>query len=303
MKTPLIIGAGKGWCATSPLHLTLSCANKCSHPGILKEDHLLYNIYDSNAWDCREYWYKRLLNDCMTPKWKFPYGYQSKYGFHNNKEEIEELFTRKPTLQTYIKYYKRHYQRVKHEFKYVHDFSNSNAFLPRNFLAKIAPVLKKHFDIKVLMIFRDPVRRLYSELSHDYQNSQKLQNSYGTSKEYWRSYLNKGKITKNSDYIWTIKSYNEFFSTISIVSEELWGGKNNSQEKLAKFLDFDIKELWPNAYFPEMGTKAPRHEYVKDQWSSDLEDLTEEDLEFGRKHLAKYYDEWYNYFGSMPWIC
>ena len=61
--------------------------------------------------------------------------------------------------------------------------------------------------------------------------------------------------------------------------------------------------MWPNAYFPEMGTKAPHYEDVEDQWSSDLEDLTEEDLEFGRKHLAKYYDEWYNYFGSMPWIC
>tara|TARA_B100001094_G_scaffold333384_1_gene411316 strand:- start:5757 stop:6668 length:912 start_codon:yes stop_codon:yes gene_type:complete len=303
MKTPLIIGAGKGWCATSPLHLTLQCATKCSHTGILKEDHLLYNIYNKDAWGWREYWYKRLVNDSMTPNWKHPYGYQSKYGFHNNLEEIEELFTRNPTLQTYIKYYKRHYQRVKHEYKYVHDFSNSNALLPRNFLAKIAPVLKKHFDIKVLMIFRDPVRRLYSELSQKYQDSPNLQKSYNTSKDYWKSYLKKGKITQNSDYIWSFKSYNEFFSTISIVSEELWDGKNNCQEKLAKFLDFDIKELWPNAYFPEMGTKAPHHEYLKDQWSSDLEDLTEEDLEFGRKYMKKYYDEWYDYFGSMPWRC
>ena len=301
MKTPLIIGAGKGWAATSPLHLTL-LSNKCSHPGILKEDHLLSHIYHKDSvstW--REYWYKRLLNDSMTPKWSFPYGYLSKYSFHNNVDEIEDLYAEKPTLQNYIRYYKRHYQRVKHEYKYVHDFSNSNAFLPATFLQKIAPVLKKHFDIKVLMIFRDPVRRLYSELSHHYQNSKELQKNYDSSKKYWRSYLKKGEITFNSDYITSFKSYNSCFSTISIVSEDLWGGKNNCIENLSKFLEFNITNLWPNCYYPEMGTKAPHHEYLKDQWASDLEDLTEEDLEFGRKYMKRYYDEWYDYFGSMPW--
>ena len=301
MKTPLIIGAGKGWAATSPLHLTLSCANKCSHPGILKEDHLLSHIHSKEAWEWRKYWYERLVNDSMTPKWSFPYGYQSKYGFHNNLEEIKDLFDKKPTLQNYIRYYKRHYQRVKHEYKYVHDFSNSNAFLPATFLQKIAPVLKKHFDIKVLMIFRDPVRRLYSELSHHYQNSKELQKNYDSSKKYWRSYLKKGEITFNSDYITSFKSYNSCFSTISIVSEDLWGGKNNCIENLSKFLEFNITNLWPNCYYPEMGTKAPHHEFLEDQWASDLEDLTEEDLEFGRKYMKRYYDDWYDYFGSMPW--
>ena len=299
-KTPLIIGAGRGWCATSPLHLTLQCANKCSHTGLLKEDHLLYHIYSPEAWDWREYWYKRLVGDCMTPQWKHPYGYQSKYGFHNNLDEIEELFN-KPTIETYIKYYTRHYERVKHEYSYVHDFSNSNAILPRQFLAKIAPKLKRHFRIKVLMIFRDPTRRLYSELSHKWQNSKELQNSYLTTREYFRSYLKKGKITKNSDYVWSFKSYKSIFSTFPIVSEDIWGHKNDAISNLSQFLSFDIKNLWPNCYYPEMGTKAPKHEYLQDQWYSDKEDLTEEDLEFGRKYLEKYYDDWYNEFGSMPW--
>ena len=53
-KTPLIIGAGTGWSATSPLHLTLQCANKCSHTGILKEDHLLSHVYSQDAWEWRK---------------------------------------------------------------------------------------------------------------------------------------------------------------------------------------------------------------------------------------------------------
>ena len=300
-KVPLIIGAGHGWCATTPLHLTLQCANKCSHAGLLKEDHLLMHIYDPSMWETRKYWYDKFIAAKYTPTRNRFRGYLGTYGFHHNQEEIEDYYCQNPTLQTYIRYYTRHYERVKEKYKYVSDFSNSVANLPRQFIAKIAPVLKKHFDIKVLKIFRDPTRRLYSELSQIYQDSKELQNSYSTSKEYWRSYLKKGEITPNSDYIGSFKSFNEHFSTISIISEELWGGKNNALENLEKFLDFEIKELWPNAYFPEMGTKAPHHEGVRDQWSSDLEDLTEEDLEFGRKYLAKYYDEWYNYFGTMPW--
>ena len=66
-KTPLIIGAGTGWSATSPLHLTLQCANKCSHTGILKEDHLLSHVYSQDAWGWREPWYKKAVNDSMVP--------------------------------------------------------------------------------------------------------------------------------------------------------------------------------------------------------------------------------------------
>jgi len=301
VKSPLIIGAGHGWCATSPLHLTLQCSNNCSHTGLLKEDHLLYNVYSKDAWAWRKPWYDRLVNDCMTPKWKYPYGYQNQYGYHNHLEEIKELF-KEPTLETYIKYYTRHYERVRHKFTFVHDFSNSNALLPRSFLQKVAPKLKKHFKIKVLMIFRDPVRRLYSELSHQWQKSEKLQENYSTTKEYFRSYLNIGQITPNSNYVKTFKSYNSLFSTFPIVSEHFWGGTNDQVAKLSDFLQFDIQNIWPNCYYPEMGTRAPKHEYLQDQWSSDMEDLTEDDLSYGRKYLSKYYDDWYKCFGSMPWI-
>ena len=300
-KTPLIIGAGHGWCATSPLHLTLQCSNDCSHAGLLKEDHLLYHLYSDEAWTWRKPWYDRLVGDYMTPKWKYPYGYQNQYGYHNNLEEIKELF-QEPTLDTYIKYYTRHYERVRHKFTFVHDFSNSNAFLPRSFLQKIAPKLKKHFKIKVLMIFRDPVRRLYSELSHHWQNSEKLQKNHRTTREYFRNYLTVGQITRNCDFTKTFKTYNSLFSTLPDISEHFWGGTNDQVAKLSDFLQFDIKNIWPNCYYPEMGTKAPKHEYLQDQWSSDMEDLTDDDLEFGRKFLSKYYDDWYKCFGSMPWM-
>ena len=302
MRVPLIIGAGTGWSATSPLHLTLQCANKCSHAGILKEDHLLSHIHSKNAWKWRKQWYEKLITDSMVPVWDKPYGMKNKYAFHQNIDEIHELF-QKPTLETYIKYYTRHYHRVKHEYSYVHDFSNSNASLPLDFLQKIAPELRKYFKIKVLIIFRDPVRRLYSELSHHYQNDENLRKKYPTSKDYFWSYLKIGDYSINCEFVKRIKYYKSIFSTTTIVSEDLWGGKNESLAKLSKFLQFDIKNLWPNCYYPEMGTKAPKHEYLQDQWHSDMEDLTHDDMVYGRKYLAKYYDQWYNEFGTTPWRC
>ena len=151
------------------------------------------------------------------------------------------------------------------------------------------------------MIFRDPVRRLYSELSHNYQKSAILRKEYPTSKDYFWSYLNKNNYTPNSDYISRIKYYKSIFSTTTIVSEDLWSGNLQTLRNLSNFLQFDIKNLWPNCYYPEMGTKAPHHEYLADQYESDLEDLTEGDLTYGRRCMRRFYDEWFDYFGSMPW--
>jgi len=302
MKVPLIIAAGTGWSATSPLYMTLQCSNKCAHVGLKKEDHLLYHLYSEDAWEWRKPDYDKLVRDSMTPVWKWEWGNKTKYAFHKNLDEIHELY-QKPTLETYIKYYTRHYERIKHEYSYVADFSNSNAQLPLKFLQKIAPELKKHFEIKVLIIFRDPVRRLYSELSAHYQYNKNLRKKYPTSKDYWRNYLKIGYYNINCEYVKRIKYYKSVFSTLPIISEELWGGKNDSLAKLSKFLQYDIKKLWPNCYYPEMGTKAPHHENLRDQYDSDLEDLTDGDLSFGRKCLAKYYDEWYNEFGTTPWRC
>ena len=302
MRVPLIIGAGTGWSATSPLQLTLQRSNKCAHVGLQKESHLLYHVYSDEAWKWRKPWYDFIFNNKENPHFENKWHLKDKYAFKENFDEIEELFT-KPTLETYIKYFTRHYERVKHEYSYVADFSNSNALLPQKFLQEIATELRKHFKIRVLIIFRDPVRRLYSELSSQYKTSHILQKKYPSSKDYYWSYLKIGNYSINCEFVKRIKYYKSVFSTLPIVSEDLWGGKNDQLAKLSNFLQYDIKNLYPNCYYPEMGTKAPVVENLADQYQSDLEDLTDDDLVFGRKYLAKYYDEWYNEFGTTPWRC
>ena len=240
MRVPLIIGAGTGWSATSPLHLTLQRSNKCAHVGLQKESHLLYHVFSDEAWRWRKPWYDFIMGNAENPAYKNDWHLKDKYAFTENLEEIEELFT-KPTLETYIKYYKRHYERIKHEYAYVADFSNSNAMLPQKFLREIAPQLRKHFKIKVLIIFRDPVRRLYSELSAQYQYDENIRKKYPTSKDYFWSYLTIGNFNINCEFVKRIKYYKSIFSTTTIVSEDLWGGKNDALAKLSNFLQFNIK--------------------------------------------------------------
>ena len=93
VRTPLIIGAGTGWSATSPLYMTLQCSNKCAHVGLKKEDHLLYHVYSNDAWEWRKPDYENLIRDSMSPVWKYEWGRQSKYAFHQNLKEIHEIFT------------------------------------------------------------------------------------------------------------------------------------------------------------------------------------------------------------------
>ena len=140
-------------------------------------------------------------------------------------------------------------------------------------------------------------------MSAQYQYDENIRKKYPTSRDYFWSYLTIGNYSMNCEFVKRIKYYKSIFSTTTIVSEDLWGGKNDALAKLSNFLHFDIKNLYPNCYYPEMGTKAPHHENLSDQYKSDLEDLTDDDLSFGRRCLAKYYDEWYDMFGTTPWRC
>ena len=55
-----------------------------------------------------------------------------------------------------------------------------------------------------------------------------------------------------------------------------------------------------NLYFPERGTKAPKTEGLKHQWGSDLQDLTDDDLQYGRNKLEWLYKNYKDEFGRIP---
>ena len=53
-----------------------------------------------------------------------------------------------------------------------------------------------------------------------------------------------------------------------------------------------------------MGSRAPRLEWLKDQWESDLVDIDEEILCEARTVMRPFYLHWQNKFGKLPdsWV-
>ena len=317
-KPTLILGSGTGWSATTPLWYSLQVTNQFGHCGLEKEDRLLKQLSEIDGyayWKThRQYKLDELLSYRKEPRRNRSWGKHSKY-LQETEEQIRDYFRSDPNIDTYVKYYKILWENVKHDYKAVMDFSNDLASLPLHFLVGILPVLKQHFNVKVLIIYRDPVRRHYSEMSAHYRLKSQNKSEVGSdwknrdikdrfkwrmikskhpdSISYWKSVLDSAY-----SYVDIYKKWSSLFPTLPIVMEELWGGKT---KELSEFLDYPINDLYDNCYYPEQGTKAPRHELLKDQWISDMQDLSEEDISYGREKLAWIYDEWYNEFHTRPW--
>ena len=151
-KPKLLLATGIGWSATTPLYKTLK-ENKIINGGIGKEHNTLYWLYNKTS----DFWnYKR------SPQHKW---------LLNNKSELklknsELLFSKDTTLDDFVEYYKRLSSK---DYPYVSDFSNTNTELSPQFISEISSKLKENFDVKVIMIFRDPVRRGYSHSSAQYR--------------------------------------------------------------------------------------------------------------------------------------
>ena len=303
MKPKLLFGTGIGWSATTPLYETLR-SHKIINSGISKEPETLDWIANRDPYTWK---YKR------SPKYNEYIRRKSESKLRNSKL----LFSKDTTLDNFVEYYKL---LSKDDRPYVCDFSNNNAKLNHRFIAEIAPTLKENFDVKVIMIFRDPVRRGYSETSSHYKTNVKRNSGMVeqwdnrdprsrfewrfirqrfNSIDYWKDLLKKEEYNSSKfSYVQIYRKYAEHFPTLPIVMEDLWGG---DIEPLVNFLDCKINSLHNNCYYPEMGTKAPRYEGLEDQWMSDMQDLSEKDYAFGKNYTQWIYDEWHEEFNTRPW--
>lgn len=301
-KPKFLLLAGTGWSATTPLWMTLK-EQGILNTGLCKEPQTLTNICfaDDNFWAFKQ-------------KPKIEYVRSKK---KHSEHDIQLLLGEKSTLDDYVTYY----QSIVGKTPYVGDFSNDNAFLPGWFISVLAEKLKEVFDVKVLMIFRDPVRRSYSyasaaygakseknsKISSNWDNNdpksrfewRKIKKNNPDSITYWKNLIS--MLDPNMarfSYVDIYKKYKYSFDTLPIVMEDLWGGKT---EELEDFLGCKLDGLHRNCYYPEKGTQAPQYEELPDQYMSDMQDLSAADYQFGRNLLRFIYEEWEHEFGANPW--
>ena len=130
-KPKLLLSAGTGWSATTPLYKTLK-EQGIAASGVCKEPAALHWLShkDPNNWKHeRGPKYKLLLS--TRPERKL--------------ENSHLLFSKNATLSDYIEYYK--WLSNKSDRPYACDFSNHNADLSPEFISEIAPALKDNFDV------------------------------------------------------------------------------------------------------------------------------------------------------------
>ncbi len=312
VKPQFILSTGTGWSATTPLWYTLQVDNPFLHVGMKKDPGYLDMLrrtpeermitdrknfrINGRSWTTKNrQWSKIVL---QMNKELFEEGaIQTRGGaltearrhLYFTQEDVDEFSETPLSFEKYLSYYRKHWKYLQENncpYKAVADFSNSNANLPDWYIDEFMPKLQEHFDVKVLMIVRDPIRRLWSEVNSDDQEHffmKKIQSG-----DYW-------------NYIDIIEKWERVCPIHVIIMEQLWEGDQQERERqrLSDFLDYDIKKIHENAYCPDRGPDAPHLVGLPDQWTSDKYMLQDE-LYNKVRPLFPVYQQWVDKYGSLP---
>lgn len=291
MKPTLFLNVGTGWSGTTPLYYTLGWYNKYCHSGHRKEKGYLWlmDLSETRNTFERVKFYKQFFGpskQSTTNRKPKIFTHESKYiGGNWTEDEIKYFWSPPFTIEKYIEYYLKHWDFIKHDYKAVSDFSNPNGQCSPEFLRKYAPALKSVFDVKIHVVFRDPLRRLWS--------LRQKQNP----KDPVRQFM---KMGVDFGYVQFFLKFVEAFGLENChmtIMEEFWNGET---KELSDFIDYEIKEVHPNAYVPDLGPNAPRIQYLNDQWESDIMHMPKEVKEYGMNMLKPVYIHFKDYFGDLP---
>jgi len=291
MKPTLFLNVGTGWSGTTPLYYTLGWYNKYCHSGHRKEKGYLWlmDLSETRNTFERVKFYKQFFGpskQSTTNRKPKIFTHESKYiGGNWTEDEIKYFWSPPFTIEKYIEYYVKHWDFIKHDYKAVSDFSNPNGQCSPEFLKKYAPALKSVFDVKIHVVFRDPLRRLWS--------LRQKQNP----KDPVRQFM---KMGVDFGYVQFFLKFVEAFGIDNChitIMEEFWNGQT---KELSDFIDYDIKDVHKNAYVPDLGPNAPRIQYLNDQWESDIMHMPKEVKEYGMNMLKPVYIHFKDYFGDLP---
>ena len=284
MKPTFLLCGGIGWCATNPLRHTIK--DVCN-VGLLRESHYLKML-------CGRGDKQAML--AHIRKWE---------GLGNPKQAkpVKDWLRQPVSLDSYITYYKNLYNQT--DIPTIGDGSNSNYDLPEDFLQDTISKLKEHFDVRAYMIFRDPVRRAWSHINHQYFGMRyfDVTNKIRRKNKSFEQFLNSElPLCESTRYIQNLEKFQRHIPTLPIVMEELWEGDSDSElELLSSFIGHPVTELYENVYSPDKGIHKDMSNYrLNDQWGSDHLELTPEVYYQIKNILQPTYDAWQNKFGSLP---
>lgn len=326
MKTTFLFFGGVGWCGTTSLYHTLRDCGYC-HTGIMKENLFLYKLqeYEDGAYLEKEKFFskykgrihndKYLLNNIkLSNAVRNGEISESKYinCLANVSQTVQDRFIEviPSSLNAYVDYYKDLANSAQGYYRTVSDFSNPNCFLPEKKLIEVRNALEPYFNIKSLIILRDPIRRLFSNINFSYYITEGGRNSEHYVNYYKEKQLNSAtevflsNLHESFCYASLIKRYWKVFgkeNTHYIIMEDFFKEeRTQSVNQLETFIDYRLPKIHPCAFVPDRGINAPKLENLQDQWDSDHEILTPEVYSIARKKLSKVYDAFEDLHGFLP---
>ncbi len=303
LKPKFVICTGVGWSATTPLWYTLQVSNQFIHAGVIKESGYLYNISDTKRNLLKKRITRRIETEKQIEKKLFKKRIPEVTKDIYLTEEERLLIHKAPfSFQRYIAYYKRLWETLQENncpYQGVADFSNKNGWIPPEYLPNIIQQLSVYFDVKALIVVRDPIRRLWSEVNaFHFLNDEDPLPSFEI---YEKLFLERVGGYQQSQYFSIIDKWEKVCPYHVIIMEQLWEGENQEREKqrLSDFLEYDIKNIHQNAYCPDRGPNAPMHLGLRDQYTSDKYFLPDK-LYDQFKPLMPIYQQWVDRYGSLP---
>jgi len=283
-KRPFILSLGVGWSGTTSLYYTLHNNLKYVHSGFLKENEYLdryYRLYP----DKKKYLEEINCDYFFTISQKLFSGkYNDSVLSKFSESELFSFFGPNLSLQKYLNYYLKLSEYCGNKYTAVGDFSNVNVRIKKNTMKEIKSLLENSFDIKILFIFRDLIRREWSQrCSHNLSNKNsmfviKSKNNDGkvirplTSD----SVVDAFKKARLYNYAEKVNAAYDVFGKENvhyIIMEDFFKEQKNNLEviKLEKFLDIKIspEQIYPCNFVPDRGVNSSRLGDLSDQWTSD----------------------------------
>ena len=299
MKPKMLLVGGWNHSGTSPLVCTLQRNAKYAHFGYTKQLKYLPS-QDHKIHTTRSIWevYKHVLDGT----WE---NYMSdEPGSHRMNETIDyeplrdfpvsyftKLMTGERTARKLVDFYHALHDHVLSKgYKSVGDCYIGWKHRKES-LSELFKTLASEFDVKFLLIARDPIRR---------SNSYYLFQSQ-------RHIVDKEICTCDLGFPDYIKDLNRAYKLFGkdnvhlIVMEELWEGDGTAKKQLSQFLDHPITDLWKNLYAPDRGHLMRFDRDVPCQaYGQSLEKLTPENYYHYKERYKYIYDSWEDTFGSLP---
>lgn len=292
--------AGFGWCATSPLAYTFQ-RSKYVSSGYFKEGPFLWCLdkfhrtigpekYEKrqSKWKYRSEMREKLKRLTELKRHEIYIGYRNhKYTPEDYVPNLDKIWVKPYTFDQYIEHLYATLDVVKDNgYKGVADFGNAKRWLSEEFWEENANKLKEHFDVKVGIIVRDPIRRAWS--------GNYTRHSGDINKIFH-------KDDSGFDYLPAFERYNNHFDTILLVMEELWEGDGSEKKRLESFIDYKLGDLHRNMYAPDRGHLIDEIDPNLIDQSEKLPELTSElYMEMREGLYAPVYEEWKNRFGKLP---